>query len=167
MSDWMGPGSFDHDVARRRPSVLREWIFSRPNDTEGRRSVFWTQIALVIAGPALMIGFVVVLIMATASRPIVELSGTESGTSTVFLQAQSGAVEVCISGRLIEPDATIAETLAKAELYAHSSGVIRSSSVLATPAGVTRCSGHAEIEAGFYHLQVTSSEMVRWEAWVR
>lgn len=166
MSDWMGPGSFDHDVARRRPSALREWIFSRPNDTEGRPAVFWTQIALVIAGPALMIGFVVVLLMATA-RPIVELSGTESGTSTVFTQAQSGAVEVCITGRLLDADATIAGTLAKAELYSHSSGVVRSSSVLATPAGVTRCSGHADVEAGFYHLQVTASEHVRWEAWVR
>ena len=167
MSDWMGPGSFDHDVARRRPSALREWIFSRPNDTGGRRSVFWTQIALVIAGPALMIGFAVVLLMATGSRPIVELSGTESGTSTVFMQAQSGAVEVCIKGRLLEADATIAETLATAELYAHASGVVRFSSVLATSAGIARCSGYAEIEPGFYHLQVTASEHVRWEAWVR
>ena len=92
-----GPGSFDHDVAKRSPRLIRGWTFGRPRGSS--RRIFWTQIGLILTVPAVFAAVVLswVVLNDEPARPIAQLStdwtshpGIGSGRTPAFTVSKAG-----------------------------------------------------------------------------
>ena len=133
--------------------------------------MFWTQIALVIAGPTLLIGVVVLVFFGTRPDTALEFSGTGDATSIAFEQGEDGQfANLCVTGRLAPvPEALDGVNALRARLVDASGATLRRTSTLVGESGGSNCSGSGSgaLPPGSYHVEVEAPEHVFWTASAR